>query len=121
MILANNGVKLNVEVVGRSLQMQVLAQSKDATQYLHAIGQITDEETGLSIRSNKKPSFNHKTKRFFLRGTEQDHQEKVVEAQFPSTKEAKDAIAALDRMLDEIGKVDLDKVNHQGGEVVPGG
>lgn len=120
MIVEQNGIKLNIEITqDGDLEYQVLDQTAEFTEILRNMGIVLDEETGLSLRSNKHPSFSLKEKRFYVRGTGSQKYpgDRVVRAKFGSTAEARSAREAL---LFLISQVKPENMN-QAIDVVPGG
>jgi hypothetical protein len=102
MILDKNGIKVDVSTDGHVLYFRVLEQSEEATEALTLLGQVHDD--GFTLRSNKFPAFNRKTKKFFVRGRGHKKDDRKVTVEFKSAKEATDAMEALDRLLDKVRK-----------------
>ncbi len=122
MIIANNGIRLNVQQDGTHVSFVVEEQTKEATKILGYHKVLTDDQTGFSLRSNEKPSFNKKLKRFFLRGSDKDNHEKVVEMAFRSAREATNAIEALGRLINEVKwPEDISPMTHNIGQPESGG
>lgn len=102
MIIENNGIKIDVQLNGQRLTYQVLEQSEEATQRIQSVSEVKDDDTGITVRSNRFPSFNQENKRFYLRGLEAKKNTKIVEAQFKNAAEAAEAIEGLKRIVDFI-------------------
>lgn len=121
MIIENNGIKLNVNRKGRLLTFQILEQSQEATDRIQSVAEIKDEDSGITVRSNRFPSFNQANKRFYLRGLEQKKNDKIVEASFNSEDEAQEALEGLKRIVDYItpDNFPINKQHH--GKVQSGG
>ena len=102
MIINNNGIRLDVQLNGRHLSYQVLEQSPEATERIQSVSEVKDDDSGISIRSNRFPSFNQEHKRFYLRGLEAKKNNKVVQAEFKTEAEAAEAVQGLRRIIDFI-------------------
>jgi hypothetical protein len=116
--ISKNGITLDAYREGNVIRYRVLDQSKEATTALKFMVHVTDNETGYSLRSNKKPSFNRNQKRFFIRGDDKKEHNKEVVAEFNSSAEAQRAYQALERLLDKVKLPDFEPV--QDHEVVLG-
>lgn len=104
MIIEGQGIRLWAEVRGSCLRFRVEEQSDDATDALKLLRLVNDDETGFSLKSNKRPSYSHNTKRFFVRGTEREYHDKTVVCNFKSAEEANLALQALQRMVAKVVK-----------------
>ncbi len=102
MIINRNGIELDVRVSGSQLSYKVVNQSEEATRILRLMGHIKDKDTGLSLRTNKKPSYNKTLKRMFLRGTDAEKNNVRVKIDFDSAREAEAAVDGLARLLDRV-------------------
>ncbi len=112
MVIEANGIRLDVSQEGRTLRYTVLEQSKEATKTLKFLGHVRDDETGFTLRSNARPSYKKDTRRFFIRGSEEDKNDKTVKATFPTAQEARNAVAALKRLLEKVVKPDIVDPQH---------
>jgi hypothetical protein len=99
MIIGANGIRIEANVQGNVLTYRVVEQTKRATDTLNYLGEIVDEDTGLRLRSNKRPSFNKTTGKFFIRGIEKTRDNDPVEVAFKSAAKAKEAVEALERLV----------------------
>jgi hypothetical protein len=102
MIIEQNGVRVGLEIDGSNLKFKVLAQDAETTKILRSLGNVVDEETGFSMRTNKFPSFNHQKKRFYLRGIVADKNDREVTAKLDSPAQARAAAVAIRVLLSKI-------------------
>ena len=100
--ISNNGITLEVSCEGNVIRYRVTEQSKEATNALKFLVHVSDPQTGFSLRSNKRPSYNRKQKRFFIRGSERDKHNEEVVAELKSAAEAQQAYEALERLLAKV-------------------
>jgi hypothetical protein len=104
MIIRNNGIEIAASVTGNNLKYTVISQTPEATDALKKLGNVADEETGLRLRSNNYPNFNHKERMFYVRGLDNTKDNKETVAKFNSSAEAREAMHALDRLVDKVTK-----------------
>lgn len=102
MILEKNGIKIDVRIEDNILIFKVLEQTKEATNLLRTYKHVRDNQTGYSLRSNEKPSFNKNERRFFIRGSDKTANDKTVTVKLKTHKEATEALEALNRLLDKV-------------------
>src|SRR5687768_12558019 len=108
----DNGLVIEAHQDGRRLTYQVVKQSNEATRALSLFGLINDD-SGFSLRANKYPSYNKKTKRFFVRGTQKAKDNERVEIDFKSIAEAQQALQALTRLAGAVRMPDVTDPNHK--------
>ncbi len=102
MIIEKNGIKIDAKLNGHQIVYTVLEQSKKFDEILADLKVVHDPETGLSLRSNKHPSFNKAEKRFFVRGTDKEKHTKKVVAGFPNERDAKQGLEGLKRLVEKV-------------------
>lgn len=114
MIIDRNGIKIEAVVEGASLKYKVLEQSSTFTNNLKLHQVITDSATGFNIRSNLKPAYKHKSKRFYVRGFQQENHNDEVLCEFDYASQAQQALQALERLVDKvIQPEDVQKLEHK--------
>lgn len=125
MIINTNGISINIATKGNVLKYKVLEQTKEATEILRKLTSITDPETGFSLRTNERPSYNKKAKRFFLRGIQKHKDNRQVKITFPSSKEASEAAEMLRKLVEKVVEPEYNEYTHESdsnaGAAVPGG
>jgi hypothetical protein len=119
MVVERNGIRIDITQNGRTVNFRVLDQSKQATAALQLLGHVTDEQTGISLRSNKEPSYNRKTKRLFVRGSSREGHNKVVTVETRTAEEARQIVEAVPRLLDQVQYPD--QVQASAGRIIIGG
>src|ERR1700744_113169 len=102
MRIENNQIEIEVTPSENQLVFKILKQTPEFTSKLASFGTITDDKTGLSIRSHNHPSFNHKESRFYVRGADASEDNKTVTAKFKSEDDVWNGIRALQRMINAI-------------------
>lgn len=103
MVINANGISINAVVEGKKLLYTVLEQTPQFKQTLEILGGIvTDEESGFSLKSNVRPSYNGRIKRFFVRGTEEKSNDKQVKCKFASADDANAALQAMIRLANMV-------------------
>ncbi len=114
MLIQGKGISVDAHVDGSRLVYIVTEQTKEATKALELLGLVRDKETGYTLRTNNRPSYNSKKKRFFVRGREKDYDNETVTAKL-SYEEAPRALEALKRL---IAKVKMPVATATGGGIV---
>lgn len=117
-VIEKNGIKINARLNRHQLIYSVESQSPQFTKLLRHYKHVRDAATGLSLRSNKRPSFSRQENRFFVRGDETEHDNKQVVAKFPSEEDAQEALKALDRLIDKVRPEEVPSEKISIGEAV---
>ncbi len=120
MIIEGNGIRLDVVRDRNVVRYRVLEQSEAATNTLKFLGHLRDPETGFSIRSNQRPSYSKVNKRFFVRGTDAEKNDKRVKITFDTIQEAINATWAIERLVNEIIMPEIVDVGHNEDAVMTG-
>lgn len=89
MLIEQNGIKIEANVVGSTLQYTVLEQSQSFTNTLRQLKLVSCG--GFSLRTNENPAYLKKLKRFYVRGSNSEKDDKLVKCKLGSRQEAEEA------------------------------
>lgn len=103
------GISVDANVIGRVLRYTVTNQTPEATEIIKFLKVLTDEQSEYNLRSNLRPSYKKSAKRFFVRGTEVEHNAKLVKTTFVTANEANEALAALGRLIARIQEPEIEQ------------
>lgn len=78
MRINKNGIELDITNADGGSVIRIVRQSPAVTRILSEYKNITDPDTGFSIRSNSHPSFNKSRLRLYLRGSDRDKNDQEV-------------------------------------------
>lgn len=107
-VIKAKGFEAQVSRENTNIKVTIVEQTPEFTEALKTAGKIIDDSGEFGLRSNKFPNFNHNEKVFYLRGREQEKNNKQIVAKFDSVGQARNAILALEEM---VNKVDPDVIH----------
>lgn len=98
-------IKIEAQILDNILKYKVVEQSDQFSNKLRELGTVEDEGTGLSLKYNKKPAFSSTRRRFYLRGSQPEHNEREPRIEFETNDEATKALNALAKLIEKANPV----------------
>lgn len=111
--VSENGITADLRTEGSSLFYRVREQTPEATRLIKECRPGV-EDLGFKLRSNRRPNYNHDSKVFFVRGSEQGRNDDEVCAQLGSEAEARQAMFAFVDMIADLSEPER-RPPHPGG------
>lgn len=99
MIIKYDGISIEANTNDNLLLLRVLEQSPEFTSKLKSVDSVTDESTGISIKSNNRPAWKKSTKTIYLRGADASRNDDVITIEFQNPNDCRNAILSVDSLI----------------------